>query len=90
LGGFEINILHVSGLPRKMKDEDLGRLFTPFGTVLHARLIRNFDGDSIGFGIVEMSSPYEVEEILNTLDRITVGGKRPNIWKPSASPQLTS
>jgi hypothetical protein len=34
-------------------------------------------------GIVEMSHAEDAEEILNTKDRISISGQRPNIWKPS-------
>src|SRR6266536_2134185 len=75
--------LHVTGLPVALTDEDLYLLFAPFGTVRSARTIKDSRGRSIGFGIVEMSCLEEVEEILNTKDRISVAGRRPNIWRPS-------
>jgi RNA recognition motif-containing protein len=74
--------LHVTGLPSTLTEAGLRELFTPFGTVLSAKTIKDSHGDSIGFGIVEMSCVQEVDEILNTKDRISVAGNRPYIWKP--------
>jgi hypothetical protein len=35
-------------------------------------------------GIVEMFYPEDVEEILTSTDRISIGGRRPYIWKVEA------
>jgi hypothetical protein len=39
-------------------------------------------------GIVEMSFTEDVEEILTTHDRISIGGQRPNIWKATEGPTI--
>jgi RNA recognition motif-containing protein len=83
-------ILHVAGLPNTLSESGLRILFAPFGTVKSARLVKDLDGDSIGFGIVEMSCEAEVEEILNTRDRIAPGGKHPHIWRPPTKLTLGS
>lgn len=76
--------LHVNGLPLSLTDEHLRDLFAAFGTVVSARLVRDMDGKALGFGIVDMSCAEEVDEILNTKDRIAVSGRRPDIWRVPA------
>jgi RNA recognition motif-containing protein len=76
-----MNLVRVSGLPESVTDEHLKALFAPFGFVISARILFNLDGRSLGCGTVEMSSREEVDDILSTKDRISVGGKRPNIWR---------
>lgn len=49
--------LHVNGLPLSLTDEYLHDLFAAFGTVVSARLVRDMDGKSLGFGIVDMYRP---------------------------------
>lgn len=51
--------------------------------MVSARLVRDMDGKSLGFGIINMSCAEEVDEILNTKDRIAVSGRRPAIWRVS-------
>ena len=75
-----MNLVHVSGLPVSVTEDILRKLFDPFGQVISARVLRDLHGVSLGCGMVEMSCREEVDEILTTKDRISVGGKRPNIW----------
>jgi RNA recognition motif-containing protein len=74
-------VLHVLGLPRAADEETVRRLFLQFGTVTSARIVKDLDDNSLGFAIVEMSSIYEVDEILNTHDRLQIGGKRLQVWR---------
>jgi RNA recognition motif-containing protein len=73
--------LHVLGLPPQANAEALRYLFLHFGTVNSARIVRDPDGNSIGLGVVEMSSLHDVEEILNTKDGLQMGGTRLIVWK---------
>jgi RNA recognition motif-containing protein len=79
-------VLYVNGLPLTLTDRQFGELFESFGTVLSARLIRNLDGESMGFGIIEMSRLEEVQEIINTNSHITIEGHHPMIWQPLVRP----
>jgi RNA recognition motif-containing protein len=74
-------VLHVLGLPTNANGEALRYLFRHFGTVVSARIVKGPDGNSIGMGVVEMSSLLEIEEILNTKDGLQMGGTRLVIWK---------
>jgi hypothetical protein len=75
-----MNKLHVTSLPPNMTDQDLRDVFERIGPVLHAKVVNDSKGNCI-VGVVEMSFGEDVEEILTTTDRISVGGRRPNIWK---------
>lgn len=68
--------LYVGNLPFSMEDEDLRRLFEPFGTVESARHITDqASGRKKGFGFVEMSSPEEAEAAKGSVNGTEVGGR---------------
>jgi RNA recognition motif-containing protein len=75
-----MNKLHVTSLPGTTTNEDLRAIFERIGPVLTAKVVSDRDGSSI-MGVVEMSCAEDVEEILTSNDRISVGGRRPVIWK---------
>ena len=77
-----MNKLHVTPLPPDTTSKHLRDLFTQIGPVVAATVIKDGKGKCI-MGIVEMSRPEDVEEILNTKDQIAIGGQRPYIWKPA-------
>jgi RNA recognition motif-containing protein len=81
-----MNVLRISGLPQAVTDTHLKDLFAPFGKVVFAQIFCDPKGHSLGCGVVEMSCQEEVEEILFTKDRISVGGIRPNIWRSLTDP----
>ena len=72
--------LHITSLPPDLTSQNLRVIFEQIGPVRHAKIVKDRDGHCI-VGIVEMSFPEDVEEILTTKDRISIGGRRPNIWK---------
>ena len=74
-------ILYVSSLPKGVTEAALKDIFSPFGHVIAARVLYNSEGCSLGCGVVTMLHKEEVDEILATKDRISVAGKRPNIWR---------
>jgi len=63
-----------------MTSRHLHELFARIGPVVGAKVIKDANGNCI-MGIVEMSCAEDVEEILATKDRISIGGQRPYIWK---------
>ena len=52
----------VEGLPPSFSNEDLKNLFTPFGIVLSASVIRDSTGQSLRMGEVEMSAPRDAQK----------------------------
>jgi hypothetical protein len=79
-----MNKLHVTSLPRNITSQDLCGVFERIGPVLHAKVIKDLHGNCI-VGIVEMVHAEDVEEVLTTNDRISIGGRRPIIWKVQAA-----
>jgi hypothetical protein len=79
-------ILYISGLPPSISVDYLKQRFAPFGQVISVRVGRTLDGCCVGSATIEMSSQEDVDEILSTKDRISIDGKRPNIWQSSISP----
>ena len=75
-----MNKLHVTSLPPNTTNLDLRHVFERIGPVLRAKVVNDLNGNCI-VGVVEMSCAEDVEEILTTNDRISIGGRRPHIWE---------
>jgi hypothetical protein len=82
-----MNRLHVTSLPPNTTNQDLCDVFKRIGPVLDAKVVNDRKGNCL-VGIVKMSSAEDVEEILTTKDRISIGGRRPNIWKAAEYPTI--
>lgn len=68
--------IYVSNLSFKLQDEDLKQVFTAFGEVTSAKVIRdNQSGRSRGFGFVEMSSDDDARAAIEKLNGTEVDGR---------------
>ena len=68
--------IYVSNLSFNVQDEDLRGLFTSYGEVASAKVIKdNFSGQSRGFGFVEMSDDTAARKAITELDQATVEGR---------------
>ena len=68
--------LYVGNLPHATTDSELQELFTNFGTVDSAMVIRDkFTGKSRGFGFVEMSESNEAENAIEQINGSELGGR---------------
>lgn len=68
--------IYVGNLPYSMTEDELRELFSPYGTVTGANIIKDkFSGQSKGFGFVEMSSQAEGEEAVKQLDGSSIKGR---------------
>ncbi len=66
--------IYVGNLPYGIGDEDLKTLFTEFGEVETAKVIKDrYSGQSKGFGFVEMPSNSDADKAIKALN-----GKRMN------------
>ena len=66
--------IYVGNLPFSTTDDELNDLFSPFGTISSARVIRDkFTDRSRGFGFVEMENDEEAEKAIAELDGKSVG-----------------
>lgn len=68
--------MYVSNLGFHASDDDLRKLFEPFGQVTSAKVINDREtGRSRGFGFVEMTSDTEAETAMAKLNGKDVEGR---------------
>jgi len=68
--------MYVSNLGYQISEDDLRKLFEPFGEVSSARIITDREtGRSRGFGFVEMSSSTEANAAMSKLNGKEVAGR---------------
>jgi len=68
--------IYVSNLGFGVQDEELKKLFTPYGEVSSAKVINDkMTGRSRGFGFVEMPNDKEASEAMSELDNSVVEGR---------------
>jgi len=68
--------MYVSNLGFHISDDDLRKLFEPFGQVSSAKVITDREsGRSRGFGFVEMSSGTEADQAMGKLNGKEIEGR---------------
>jgi RNA recognition motif-containing protein len=68
--------MYVSNLSFHTADDDLRKLFEPFGTVSSAKVITDREtGKSRGFGFVEMESDTDAKEAIKNLNNKEIEGR---------------
>jgi len=65
----------VKNLDEKVDDEGLRKLFTPFGSIKSAVIMRDEQGKSKGFGFVNYGTPEEAEASVDGLNDTELEGK---------------
>ncbi len=69
--------LFVGGIPYSLQQEELNELFSQFGQVTSATIIRDrVTNQSRGFGFVEMATEDEAGEAMRKLNGMVIGGRR--------------
>ena len=69
--------IYVGNLSKDVTDDDLQGLFSEFGQVKSAKVIRDlFSGESKGFGFVEMPGVSEAQKAMTELNTKEVKGKK--------------
>ncbi len=72
--------MYVSNLGFHVQDEDLKQLFSSFGDVTSAKVIKDREtGRSRGFGFVEMESSEEGNKAMTALNNKEVEGRNISI-----------
>src|SRR5690606_20410211 len=72
---FMMNI-YVGNLPYRMTEDELRDLFTSFGEVVSAKIIKDKMTDrSKGFGFVEMTDKAAAEKAIGEINGKDVGGR---------------
>src|SRR5581483_446426 len=68
--------LYVGGLAYSLTDQELEQLFAEQGKVLSATVIKDkFNGQSKGFGFVEMEDLKEAQTAIKTLNGKEISGR---------------
>eukprot|EP00620_Florenciella_sp_RCC1587_P015717 CAMPEP_0182574016 /NCGR_PEP_ID=MMETSP1324-20130603/21567_1 /TAXON_ID=236786 /ORGANISM="Florenciella sp., Strain RCC1587" /LENGTH=712 /DNA_ID=CAMNT_0024789235 /DNA_START=96 /DNA_END=2235 /DNA_ORIENTATION=- len=67
--------LYIKNLDDQMSDKDLHGAFEKFGTITSARIMKNGDGTSKGFGFVCFSQPEEANAAVNDMNGKMLLGK---------------
>ena len=68
--------IYVGNLPFSTKDEDLGEMFKPYGTVTSARVIKDrYTERSRGFGFVEMENDEEADKAIAAVNGQDIDGR---------------
>ncbi|XP_033636342.1 ELAV-like protein 1-B isoform X2 [Asterias rubens] len=83
--------LYISGIPKSYKQEDLDKLFSPYGHIITSRLLydqdSNTSGRSRGVGFVRYDKRVEAERAIEALhDKIPDAGTDPLIVKFANNP----
>jgi RNA recognition motif-containing protein len=69
--------IYVGNLPKTAKNQDLLKLFEPYGKVVSAAIARDKrSGESRGFAFVEMASRHEGEEAIAALNETEFEGQK--------------
>ena len=68
--------IYIANLNFDLQNEDLSQLFTPYGEVSSANIIKDkMSGQSRGFGFVEMPDDTAARKAIAELDGTSVGGR---------------
>jgi RNA recognition motif-containing protein len=69
--------IYVGNLERAVTDEELKEIFTEYGEITSASIIKDkYTGESRGFGFVEMPAKAEAIEAIKQVDGKEINGKR--------------
>ena len=69
--------IYVGNLSWTMTDEDLSSLFTQFGTVTSAKILKDkMNGRSKGFGFVEMDDAEAAKTAISSLNESEIQGRK--------------
>jgi RNA recognition motif-containing protein len=69
--------IQVYNLSRDINDAALRKLFSPFGTVNSAEVVRDkLNGRSKGNGVIEMPVETEARQAIESLDQTMMDGKK--------------
>ena len=77
--------LYIGNLPYSIDEDSLRQMFTPYGTVESAKVIKDRQtGRSKGFGFIEMGSQTEADAAIKGLNETAVDGRniKVNLAKP--------
>jgi RNA recognition motif-containing protein len=79
--------IQIYNLSRNTSDADLRRLFSPFGVVNSAEVVRDkLNGRSKGNGVIEMPVEREARQAIASLDKTVMDGKNISVSELNLPP----
>ena len=79
--------LFVAGLPNDFDDVDLKEMFELYGEISFVKLVTDrATGKSKGFGFVEMPDKMEALQTIETLNGVSIKGKKISVQKAEERP----
>ncbi|OGG27342.1 hypothetical protein A2960_00035 [Candidatus Gottesmanbacteria bacterium RIFCSPLOWO2_01_FULL_39_12b] len=83
--------LFVGSLPYTVTDETLSQLFTQYGQVQSANVIKDkYTGSSRGFGFVEMANEEEAQKAIEKLNGYSLEGRTIIVKEALPKPTYTN
>jgi cold-inducible RNA-binding protein len=80
--------LYIGNLSYSLTDQDLSKLFSPFGEVKSARVVTDKEtGRSKGFGFVEMGTDDEAQKAIEGMDGNEVQGRQLKVNEARPRPE---
>jgi len=74
--------IYVGNISYKMNEDDLTSIFSKYGTVTSAKIIRDkYKGRSKGYGFVDMENEADVENAVNSLNGKEIDGRNIKVNK---------
>lgn len=73
---FQGSNVYVKNLDDSFEDKKLQQLFTPYGTITSAKVMRDEAGNSRGFGFVCFSTPEEAMKAIQNMNNQIIGQKK--------------
>lgn len=72
--------IYISGFSPSYTQRQIRQIFVPFGKVESVQVLRDAQGYFVG--VVQMSSPEDVEHIFGAQQVFQIEGKHLDIWEP--------
>lgn len=80
--------IQVYNLGRNIKDTDLRKLFSAYGIVNSAEVMRDkLNGRSKGNGVIEMPIETEARQAIASLDQLLIDGRKISVSELSLPPK---
>jgi RNA recognition motif-containing protein len=80
--------LYISNLDYSVTDEQLKNMFAPFGEVNSAKIIiDNFNGNSRGFGFVEMTDDTHAQKAIESINGKETNGRSVSVEQAKPKPE---
>lgn len=82
-------VLYVGNLSYKLREGELRKLFAKAGKVVSVRIIKNrFNGESKGYGFIEMACKADARNAIGQFDGTSIGGRQVVVSEAKSNPKM--